>query len=229
MRSSEGGVEVVSRRSKKRVTELVRRSQEARTCSADAPAAVAVFDVTDKGEDPDFSRLSPLHVWSGGVSVPGTGLVSTTVEGAWQGLKVFERQGADLGMLERSRSERVRARHGNDVRGEIRGHLVGDEVLGLAEARRRLYVPMYRGAVERHCEGQLRLLAGLVSEGWHVVLLDDCTNADVENVSAPLSHASILAQMVRELAASETPTPTTTLDRQTDRPIDRQTDRPIDR
>ena len=55
------------------------------------PNAV-IFDVTSKGE---YKTLSPFYP-HGGIPIPFSGSVtSQSVEGIWQGLKVFEHEGID--------------------------------------------------------------------------------------------------------------------------------------
>jgi hypothetical protein len=52
-----------------------------------------IFDVTSKGE---YKRLSPFYP-HGGIPIPFSGSVtSASVEGIWQGLKVFGDKGVDL-------------------------------------------------------------------------------------------------------------------------------------
>lgn len=48
-----------------------------------------IIDVTSKAQD-EFVKFSPFYP-NGGIPVPFTeGLVAVSVEGIWQGLKVFE-------------------------------------------------------------------------------------------------------------------------------------------
>ena len=57
-----------------------------------------IIDVTSKAQD-DMVRLSPFYP-HGGIPVPfSPGYTAMSVEGIWQGLKVFERVGIDVQMF----------------------------------------------------------------------------------------------------------------------------------
>jgi len=56
----------------------------------------AIIDVTSKGTEP-WVRFSPFYP-HGGIPIPNTlGETAQSVEGLWQGLKVFEREDIDPG------------------------------------------------------------------------------------------------------------------------------------
>ena len=164
-----------------------------------APGAVAFADVSSRSPDPVLRALSPFHPCPGGVPVPGDGegRRAGSVEGAWQGLKVFsgaaaggadERMAFDLAARPRKR----KAPSGESVV----GHRLGGELLAYVEARKRLYVPMYEWTL-RHCPDAaraLRALRELRARRQVLVLLDFDTNADVEDATRPLSHASLVAR-----------------------------------
>jgi hypothetical protein len=58
-----------------------------------------LIDVTSRGSEP-WVRLSPFYP-HGGIPVPFTpGVVSASVEGIWQALKVFERTDVDRRKLD---------------------------------------------------------------------------------------------------------------------------------
>lgn len=84
-------------------------------------------------------------------------------------------------------------------RGKILGHRFGpegSELLGYLDARKRIYLPCYRWVLENKMKAQLDELRRL-SRDHDVVLLDYETNGDVENLSKPLSHASLIAKWIR--------------------------------
>jgi hypothetical protein len=81
--------------------------------------------------------------------------------------------------------------------GKVLGHragLAGERLLPYAEARREIYVPTYRWVLEHKLGAELAALRKLGEGGKTILLLDYETNCDVENLSRPLSHASLVAE-----------------------------------
>ncbi|MGK5555383.1 DUF6939 family protein, partial [Actinomadura kijaniata] len=159
----------------------------------DFPDAL-ILDVTSKGEEP-WVRLSPFYP-HGGIPVPGhPGRVSESVEGVWQALKVFETEAEDFGKLRVATMRGIK----RTVRrlGPPLGHRLDGRLLGYEEARRRIYLPTYRWMLDHRAADLVAELRGL-SAARTVVLLDYTTNADVADLSTPLSHAALVAQRVRE-------------------------------
>lgn len=157
-----------------------------------------VFDVTSKSTDGEMRKLSPFEDY-GDVPVPGmVGEKASSVERIWQGLKVFETRGEDLGWLTRrgpTGIKRTVRKHG-----AMRGHAWfgdggGRVLLPYVEARKRIYLPAYRWVLEEKAQRQLRRIAEAAARG-PVVLLDYTTNGDVEDARTPLSHASQVAAYV---------------------------------
>src|SRR3954467_9461445 len=103
-----------------------------------------VIDVTSRGPQP-WIRFSPFYP-HGGIPVPcspeQTGM---SVEGIWQGLKVFARQDVDPSKLANTtmRGLKRSPRQFGAVLGHRAG-LQGDRLLTYAEARRLIYLPTYR-------------------------------------------------------------------------------------
>ena len=153
-----------------------------------------VVDVTSRGPDP-WVRLSPFFP-HGGLRVPGQpGLVSASVEGAWQGLKVFE-EGVDLSKLEVTSMKGLK----RTVRrlGPCLGHRWGtDGLLGYGEARHALFLPLYRQLLEGPAADAVAALRAL-ADGGDVVLLDYMTNCDVDDLSRPLSHAGLVGAWLED-------------------------------
>ena len=76
--------------------------------------AVPIFDVTFAGQDPLFSTLSPMYP-HGDLPVPfTTQLTANSLEAIWQGLKVFEHEGA---RLDEPRQRNIRCEILGDGRG----------------------------------------------------------------------------------------------------------------
>ena len=76
----------------------------------------------------------------------------------------------------------------------IRGHRFGvgsDTQLGYRDARHRIYLPAYKWVLEHRLAANVEQLRRLAADK-PLVLLDYETNADVENVSSPLSHAALV-------------------------------------
>lgn len=171
------------------------RRRKAADVAAAYPGA-EIVDVTSRAAEP-WVRLSPFYP-HGGIPVPfSDGVGSESVEGVWQALKVFEHEDVDPGKLRVTTMKGLK----RTVRkhGAVRGHragLDGGELLGLEEARRRIYLPTYRWVLE-HCVGDLvEELRGML-EVRDVVLLDYTTNGRIGDFSSPLSHAALVALFVK--------------------------------
>ena len=157
----------------------------------DWPGAV-ILDVTSRGEEP-WVRFSPFYP-HGGIPIPGSpGTFAQSVEGLWQGLKVFEKEDVDPSRWAVTDMKNVKRAAGGK-RGRVLGHRFGigsDVLLGYRDARHRIYLPAYRWVLDNRLAGQVaRLRTEMASKA--VVLLDYETNADVEDLSAPLSHAALV-------------------------------------
>src|SRR5947208_15178862 len=107
-----------------------------------------IIDVTSKGAEP-WVRFSPFYP-HGGVPIPNTpGETAQSVEGLWQGLKVFEREDVDPGKWAITHMAGIK--RGGKSRGAVRGHRFGvgsDILLGYREARIRIYLPAYKWVLE---------------------------------------------------------------------------------
>lgn len=146
-----------------------------------------------RAADP-WVRFSPFFP-HGGIPVPlATGVVSQSVEGIWQGLKVFETCGIDVSKFEVTNMKglkRTARKHGR-----VLGHQAGvdsDELLPYVEARRKIYLPAYAWVLENRLGDLVDELCAL-SRDKAVVLLDYETNGDVNATSRPLSHAALIKQ-----------------------------------
>jgi hypothetical protein len=150
-----------------------------------------VVDVTSRGPQP-WVRLSPFFP-HGDIPVPfSPGVVSASVEGIWQGLKVFERADVDPGKLRvtsMSGLKRTTRRYG-PVRGHRAG-LRGAELLDYRTARRQIYLPSFRWVLSHRVPDLVDELRRLAA--GELVLLDYTTNGDPDDASTPLSHAALIA------------------------------------
>jgi hypothetical protein len=150
-----------------------------------------VLDVTSKGEQP-WVRFSPFYP-HGGIPVPGIpGTFARSVEGLWQGLKVFEHEGIDPSRWEIADMKGIKRAAGR--RGRVLGHRLGvgsDVLLGYREARYNIYLPAYRWVLENRLSEEVSRLRE-ESAARTVVLLDYEMNANVDDLSSPLSHAALI-------------------------------------
>jgi hypothetical protein len=148
------------------------------------PAGSVVIDVSSYA-DPPFCTLSPMWV-HGGVPVPGMpGTVSDTVEGVWQGLKVIRGKTAP------------RYFHGPGAKrgGKPSGHLFGKQLLGVVEARRRIYVPTYEWVLEHRIDSAvIEHLLATARNGVTQFIHDVGDNGDPNDENQPLAHAAVLVR-----------------------------------
>jgi hypothetical protein len=143
-------------------------------------------------------ELSPFYP-HGGIPVPfSEGVTSMSVEGIWQGLKVFEAYGIDKSSFRNDTMKDLK----RTVRtlGRCLGHQKGvnsTELLGYIEARKQIYVPAYFWMLENKCAKVVETIAKLSKEKT-VVLLDYDTNENIEDPSKPLSHASLIKAYIEQ-------------------------------
>jgi len=154
-----------------------------------------VLDLTSKGPEP-WVRFSPFYP-HGGVPIPNTpDQTAASVEGLWQGLKVFERE--DIDPRKWAVTSMRGIKRAGRSRGAVRGHRFGvgsDLLLGYRDARDRIYLPAYRWVLEHRLAAEVEQLRTLLPDHT-VVLLDYETNADVDDLSAPLSHAALVKRFL---------------------------------
>lgn len=149
-----------------------------------------IIDVTSKAQN-EFVKFSPFYP-IGGIPVPFSDKVAVSVEGIWQGLKVFEDADVDPHMFSKTDMKNMK----RTVRkfGPCLGHrkgLDGEELLGYVEARKLIYLPCYKWVLENKLQ-KLVVAVRVISKNRPVVLLDYNTNSDVNNAKRPLSHASLI-------------------------------------
>ena len=155
------------------------------------PDAV-IIDVTSKAAD-DFVRLSPFYP-VGGIPVPGKeGVTSMSVEGIWQGLKMFDGEGTDSSCFRNKTMKGVKRTC--RTHGPCLGHSYNGQLLEYIEARKLIYIPSYKWMLENRCADLVRKIK-VISQAKPVVLLDYDTNEDIENPIKPLSHASLIKNYI---------------------------------
>mgnify|MGYP003651494559 FL=1 len=154
-------------------------------------ADALVLDLTSRADDP-WVRFSPFYP-HGGIPVAfSPGFESASVEGIWQGLKVFESTDVDPGKLEVTSMKGLKrtVRRFGRVLGHRRG-LAGAELLDYRRARFEIYLPAYRWVLEERLQAEVEELRARARSDL-VVLLDYETNCEVENLGKPLSHAGLV-------------------------------------
>jgi hypothetical protein len=155
--------------------------------------AAPLIDVTSQGPAP-WLRFSPFYP-HGSIPVPlSPGVTAASVEGIWQGLKVFAHADVDLSKLTNTtmRGLKRSARSHGAVRGHRAG-VTGVELLDYATARRRIYLPSYRWVLDHCLQSEIAALRQLGADRL-VVLLDYETNTDLDDVSRPLAHAGLIVR-----------------------------------
>jgi hypothetical protein len=186
---STDNISIVNKRHKKRITEL-------------AGLGSIIVDVTSSSDNLMFRKFSPFYP-HGNIPVPSSGkikIVSASVEGVWQGLKVFEKEGIDITKFNITTMKNLKRVVGTK-RGSVFGHVIyGAEqnILGYVNARKAIYIPTYYFILNHYLNEEIGYLLSLLGKGHKLVLLDYDVNEDVENTSRPLSHASLIKTYIVE-------------------------------
>lgn len=166
------------------------------TITARYGADAVICDVTSRGPAP-WVRFSPFYP-HGDIPVPfSPGITSMSVEGIWQGLKVFANADVDATKFA------VTTMHGikRSVKklGAVLGHrcgVQGSSLLGYAEACREIYLPAYRWVLDYCLQHELAELRDLGTR-WQVVFLDYETNTDIADLTRPLAHAALIVRYLQ--------------------------------
>lgn len=150
-----------------------------------------IIDLTSKAEN-EFVQFSPFFA-HGNIPIPfSEGYFGKSVEGIWQGLKVFESENIDVAKFEVENMKGLK----RTVKkyGKCLGHrkgLEGTELLGYIEARKEIYLPLYLWVLQNKLVNLVEKLR-LEEKKGTLVLLDYEVNGDIEDRSKPLSHAHLV-------------------------------------
>ena len=154
-----------------------------------------IIDVTSKAQD-EFVKFSPFYP-IGGIPIPFTeGEVAVSVEGIWQGLKVFE--GVDIDTSLFSKRDMKNMKRTTRKFGPMLGHrkgVHGEELIGYLAARKYIYLPCYKWVLDNKLQKLVKAIR-IISKNKPVVLLDYNTNPNVYDAKSPLSHASLIKAYV---------------------------------
>lgn len=163
-----------------------------------------ICDVTKNSSDDDFVQLSPFYPHAG-IPIPFSDIAAESVEGLWQGLKVFLRMDGTIEDID-SRCFTNKAQKGikRSLRAKGRSQCLGHRcinsgiLLDYRAARKQIYLPAYRFVLEHRAERAVSKLIAIWDQS-PLVLLDYSTNVDIEDVRTPLSHAGLVRHYMAEM------------------------------
>jgi hypothetical protein len=119
------------------------------------PAGAFIVDVTSRAAEP-WRRFSPFYP-HGDIPIPFTpNQTAMSVEGIWQGLKVFEREGIDVTKFEVTNMRGIK--RSSSSLGTTKGHQRGlnsTELISYLDARVLIYIPTYRWVLEHRLQPQI--------------------------------------------------------------------------
>jgi hypothetical protein len=156
-----------------------------------------IIDITSQGEKP-WVKISPFYP-HGGIPVPySPNCYAMSVEGIWQGLKVFEDEGIDTSKFEITNMKGLK----RTVRkfGKPLGHqkgVDGTELLDYLTARREIYLRIYGWVLDNKVNDIIIELKAK-AEKKDIVLLDYNTNNEIYNPKQPLSHAVLVKKYLEK-------------------------------
>lgn len=178
------------------VVESKKRKME--TLQREYPGAY-ILDITSSSSSISCKKLSPFYPHQN-IPIPGESgnMTSYSVEGIWQGLKVFENAGIDTSSFQNSTMKNIK----RTVRkfGKPLGHQYGvysKTILNYLEAKRLIYAPAYKYVLENVPEVKL-IIEKIKKEAETslIVLLDYNINPDNRDPSKPLSHAELVKMYI---------------------------------
>lgn len=157
-----------------------------------------MLDLTSKGPTP-WVKFSPFYP-IGDIPIPFSGsATAASVEGIWQGLKVFETTGIDPTKFDNQKMKGLK----RTVRkfGKVLGHQKGlqsSELLPYVQARKQIYAPIYQWVLKHKLQAEIAQIRQLQQQYEQIILLDYETNGDIEDPSRPLSHAFLVKHYIED-------------------------------
>ena len=155
-----------------------------------------IIDLTSKGEEP-YVKLSPFYPHDN-IPIPfSPNNFSSSVEGIWQGLKVFEKEDIDISKF------KIRDMKGlkRTIRkfGKPLGHRLGinGQLIDYLTARKKIYLPTYAWILQNKATLLIETIKNIAYSN-DIVFLDYETNEDIENTSKPLSHAALVKKYIEK-------------------------------
>ncbi len=165
------------------------RKKSSNTLGKNYPNA-EVIDLTSKAKEP-FVKFSPFYP-HGNIPVPfSPDTYAASVEGIWQGLKVFQKEDIDTSKFEINNMKGLK----RSVRkfGYPLGHRQGinGQLLDYLTARKQIYLPTYTWVLQNKLTELIELLNEKARTN-DLIFLDFETNGTIDNISKPLSHAALV-------------------------------------
>lgn len=156
-----------------------------------------VIDLTSKS-DSEYVVFSPFYP-HGDIPVPySIDVFSESVEGIWQGLKVFENYDIDISRFSVTSMQNLKRTI--RVYGKIKGHrkgVKGTQILDYKTAREEIFIESYEWLLKNRLMKELNILFEYANRS-DLVLLDYETNEDIYDISSPLSHAALVKKHIEE-------------------------------
>lgn len=157
-----------------------------------------ILDITSTTNSKWAMVLSPFYP-HGNIPIPfSEGYYAKSVEGIWQGLKVFENCGIDMSCFQNDTMKKLK----RTVRkyGTPRGHQKGvnsSELLDYFNARMLIYLPTYKYVLDNIPAAHSVIMRIKERAKYHdIVFLDYNTNDDFRDISSPLSHAGLVKMYI---------------------------------
>lgn len=175
------------------------RKRKLENIQKDYPEAI-ILDVSSKSETKSLQKLSPFYPHKN-IPIPFTeNIKAVSVEGIWQGLKVFEKEDVSFPTFENDTMKNIK----RSVRkyGKPLGHrkgAYGKEILNYFDARMLIYIPTYKWMLE-NIESVNKIVNKIKeqSQKQDIVLLDYNTNTEFRDISKPLSHAGLIKLYIED-------------------------------
>lgn len=150
-----------------------------------------ICDVTSTSDN-SLVKLSPFYP-HGNIPVPfSEGFYGASVEGIWQGLKVFENEDVDLSVMTNISMKGLKRTC--RIHGRVLGHrkgVNGTEILDYQTAKSFIYIPTYKWVLENKVVSIIDKMREVISK-QDIILLDYNTSENVLDETKPLSHAYLI-------------------------------------
>ena len=179
---------------------VANKKRKIETLQEEYPGAY-ILDITSSSPFEYGRLLSPFYPHKN-IPIPGDsrGMTAYSVEGIWQGLKVFENAGIDMHSFRNDTMKDIK----RTVRkyGRPLGHQNGvysKELLNYLDAKRLIYAPAYKYVLEN--VPKVRAIVERIrqkAQESDIVLLDYNINPDNRDASKPLSHAELVKMYIED-------------------------------
>ena len=179
---------------------VANKKRKIETLQEEYPGAY-ILDITSSSPFEYGRLLSPFYPHKN-IPIPGDsrGMTAYSVEGIWQGLKVFENAGIDMHSFRNDTMKDIK----RTVRkfGRPLGHQNGvysKELLNYLDAKRLIYAPAYKYVLENvpKVKAIIERIRQKAQES-DIVLLDYNLNPDNRDASKPLSHAELVKMYIED-------------------------------